>query len=161
MIAASGNDDTFLTAFDPDTPVLVVNATNEVGDIARFSNFGDPRAVSAAGARIISTAPTHPTTIWPEGTDGYEYLDGTSMASPHAAGIAALLVRAGESPEDIYDLLVETAVNPDGNPLLGAGIIQADDATDQSQTRTVVLWSIVVIIVVGVALIAWERHRNA
>jgi len=69
-------------------PVLVVNASNEVGETARFWNFGDPRAVSAPGARIMSTAPTYLTTIWPKGSDGYEELDGTSMASPQVAGIA-------------------------------------------------------------------------
>jgi subtilisin family serine protease len=131
VIAAAGNDNAYLTAFNLETPVVVVNATNELGKSARFSNFGDPRAVSAAGARILSTAPTYPTTIWPDGSEGYEYLDGTSMASPHVAGIAALMVDAGIGPPSVIrDRLVQTAVNVDGDPLLGAGIVQADEATE-------------------------------
>jgi len=132
VVAAAGNDDTFLTAYNPETPVLVVNATNELGETARFSNFGDPRAVSAAGARIISTAPTYPTAIWPDGSDGYETLDGTSMASPHVAGIAALMVASGERSADrIMSTIVNTASNPSGDPLLGAGIVQAGDAVER------------------------------
>ena len=132
VVAAAGNDDTFLTAYNPETPVLVVNASNELGETARFSNFGDPRAVSAAGARIISTAPTYPTTIWPNGSEGYELLDGTSMASPHVAGIAALVIASGErSPDRVMSAIFRTASNPEGDPLLGAGIVKADAAVER------------------------------
>lgn len=160
VIAAAGNDDTFLTAYNTETPVLVVNATNEVGETARFSNFGDPRAVSAAGARIISTAPTYPTTIWPEGSDGYEELDGTSMASPHVAGIAALMIDSGiRSPGEVRDRLIDTASNPNNDPLLGAGLVQADRAVRSGfgLTDTVVL--IVAAIGLVVALF-WRRRRT-
>lgn len=160
VIAAAGNDDTFLTAYNIETPVLVVNATNEVGQTARFSNFGDPRAVSAAGARIMSTAPTYPTTIWPDGSDGYEALDGTSMASPHVAGIAALMIDSGvRSPDQIRDRLVDTASNPDNDPLLGAGIVQADDAVRGGfGTRDIVI--LVVVAVVLVAALMWRRQQT-
>lgn len=164
VVAAAGNDDTFLTAYNPDTPVLVVNATNELGEWARFSNFGDPRAVAAAGARIVSTAPTYPTNIWPEGTDGYGEISGTSMASPHVAGIAALLVGAGRSPEEIREIITDTASNPTNDPLLGAGIVQADAATEETHQRTRAFWLIVILVVVGggaAAIIAWERNKNA
>ncbi len=128
VVAAAGNDATFLTAFNPAVPLLVVNASNEAGTSALFSNFGDPRAVSAPGARIISTAPGNPTTIWPEGSEGFEYLDGTSMACPHVAGIAALLSTTGASPAEIRQALIDTAVNPQNVAFLGAGIVQAGEA---------------------------------
>lgn len=128
VVAAAGNDSTYLTAFNANVPLLVVNASNEVGTSALFSNFGDPRAVSAPGARIISTAPTGRSTIWPSGSEGYEYLDGTSMAAPHVAGIAALLATTGASPAQIREALIETAINPNETAYLGAGIVQADAA---------------------------------
>lgn len=164
VIAAAGNDDTYLTAYNPETPVLVVNATNELGEAARFSNFGDPRAVAATGARIVSTAPTYPTMIWPDGTDGYGVLDGTSMASPHVAGIAALLVGAGETPKEIRQLIGDTAYNPSEDPLLGAGIVQADRATERQAQGDVALLGILALLVVAgaaVALVAYERDKNA
>lgn len=130
VVAAAGNDAAFITAFNPNTPLLVVNASNEVETSARFSNFGDPRAVSAAGARIISTAPTYATGIWPDGSAGYEFLDGTSMAAPHVAGIAALLTTTGASPAQVREALIETAVNPNDVGFLGAGIVRADSALE-------------------------------
>ncbi len=160
VIAAAGNDDTFLTAYNIETPVLVVNASNEIGETARFSNFGDPRAVSAAGARIISTAPTYPTTIWPNGSEGYEYLDGTSMASPHVAGIAALLVASGvQSPERIRDTLVSTASNPDNDPLLGAGIVRADRALSSGPSPLV--WVAIVVLILMAVVVLMRRRRSA
>lgn len=159
VVAAAGNDDTFLTAYNTETPVLVVNATNQLGETARFSNFGDPRAVSAAGARIISTAPTYPTTIWPQGSDGYEELDGTSMASPHVAGIAALMVASGDrSPAQIRDRLIDTAANPSNDPLLGAGIVQADKAVGAGLNPAV--WSVSLLIVVLVVFMVVRRPRS-
>ncbi len=130
VVAASGNDATYLTAFNPSVPLLVVNASNEQGTSALFSNFGDPRAVSAPGARIVSTAPSYPTAMWPDGSQGYERLDGTSMASPHVAGVAALLTTTGASPAEIREALIATAENPQNVYFLGAGIVRADKALD-------------------------------
>ena len=164
VIAASGNDDTLLTAYNTETPVLVVNASNEVGETARFSNFGDPRAVSAPGATILSTAPTYRTTIWPRGSDGYEELDGTSMASPHVAGIAALMVGRGDSPRGIRDNLIDTAFNPTNDSLLGAGIVQADTAVQRSTRFEASLGILIVLLILGgvaSGVVAWQRRRNA
>ena len=161
VVAAAGNDDTFLTAYNPDTPVIVVNATNELGETARFSNFGDPRAISAAGARIISTAPTYPTAIWPDGSQGYEPLDGTSMASPHVAGIVALMVGAGmRSPNQIWDRLTDTASNPTNDPLLGAGIVQADRAVPATAGRQVLTVAGVALLVVLVVSLVRRRPEQ-
>lgn len=125
VVAAAGNDDTFILAYKRDTPVLVVNASNASGNPASFTSFGDPRAVAAPGTAILSTAPTEPTTIWPDGTAGYGLLSGTSMSTPLVAGISALMVEPDRSPASIRTAIRETAENPDNQKRLGAGIVNA------------------------------------
>ena len=130
VVAAAGNDSTFLTAYNQETPVIVVNASNEIAIPAGFSNFGDPRAITAPGARILSTAPLDPTVIWPEGSEGYERLDGTSMAAPYVAGVGALLVAQGLTPSEVWDVLVSTTKDPQGVFVLSAGLVDAEAAVE-------------------------------
>ncbi len=61
---------------------IEVGAISSSGDVAKFSNYGAKTVdVLAPGVKIYSTVP-----------DGkYEYFDGTSMASPVVAGVAAML----------------------------------------------------------------------
>lgn len=130
VVAAAGNDATFLQAYRRDVPVIVVDASNEVDLPAGFSNFGDPRAITAPGARILSTAPEVETTLWPGGSNGYEEISGTSMATPYVSGVAALLVELGLSPAEIRDVLVETTSDPQGVFVLSAGLIDAAAAVE-------------------------------
>jgi MYXO-CTERM domain-containing protein len=87
-------------------------------------------------------------------------LDGTSMASPHVAGIAALMIDSGiRSPGEVRDRLIDTASNPNNDPLLGAGLVQADRAVRSGfgLTDTVVL----VVAAIGLVLaLFWRRRRT-
>ncbi|WP_414588857.1 S8 family serine peptidase [Scytonema sp. PCC 10023] len=70
--------------------------------------------VVAPGAQVYSCIPPTKTA---HGTYEYNYMDGTSMATPHVAGVAALLMAAKPTAAvtDIIDVLKETAKHPAGN----------------------------------------------
>ena len=72
------------------TNVIAVAATDSNDAKASFSNFGAWVDVAAPGASIYSTAPDHANTVFGSGVK-YGTLSGTSMASPHVAGLAGLI----------------------------------------------------------------------
>ena len=115
--------------------VLTVAATNGNDQKASFSNYGTWVDVSAPGWWIYSTYSNHY-----EAT--YEYLDGTSMASPIVAGIAALVKSAYPNwgRQQIFDRIISTAdnidyLNPGYEGRLGSGRVNAFEAVKDDDTE--------------------------
>ncbi len=74
---------------DPSPNVLCVGATDGDDEPASFSDFGATTVdVFAPGLWVVSDYPRALTSWF---TPGYEVMSGTSMATPHVAGAAALL----------------------------------------------------------------------
>ena len=81
VVAAMGNDNTDQPSFPASYPgVIAVGAVDQSNHRAVFSNFGPHISVVAPGVDIYST-------VW---NDGFDTKSGTSMASPHVAGVASV-----------------------------------------------------------------------
>lgn len=127
VIAAAGNSGGpvgYPAAFDG---VVAVSAIDSEGLIAKFSSRGPQVDIGAPGVAI-----TQQTVCAEEkgknGCEQYATWNGTSMATPHVAGAAALLVSLGVTdPDTIEQTLKENArtnKTTNGQPTLyGSGLL--------------------------------------
>ncbi len=92
QVVAAGNDGVSAPVSYPGAyaEVITVSATDQTNTIASFSSRGPAVDIAAPGVSIFSTYKS----------GGYATLSGTSMATPHVAGVAALVLKTAPG---IYD----------------------------------------------------------
>jgi subtilisin family serine protease len=112
--------------------LLCVGAVESDGSPASYSNYGEGLGIAAPGGAgtgdsrdILSTLPSPPSG---SAFEPYGYMAGTSQATPHVAGVAALLVSLGVRGQAATQRILATARdagNPGPDPVYGAGIVDA------------------------------------
>ena len=137
VVVSAGNSNADAGGFRPANcnNVISVAATNSDGGKSYYSNYGDSVDIAAPGGEmnsdptlgIASTLNDGTTT---PGNDIYVYYQGTSMASPHVAGIIALMqAKRPSSPSEIRGWLLSSArAFPSSCSGCGEGIADANAA---------------------------------
>jgi serine protease len=142
-VIAAGNEGEDVSDFQPAncTGVVAVAATNRRGGRADYSNFGDKITLAAPGGEFAVTdgqldesgailSTLNDGYVGPR-KDIYAFYQGTSMAAPHVAGVAALVLGSNPTatPDQVIDILKRSARPfPADCSKCGSGLLDAQAA---------------------------------
>lgn len=146
VVVSAGNSNANASGFTPAScsGVITVASNDRYGDRAWYSNYGSTIEVTAPGGDttilsdgVLSTLDGGTTT--PANNNSYAYYQGTSMAAPHVAGLASLILgqNPGMTPAQLLTHLQATARPfPSGSTCntsnCGAGIVDAYNALNMA-----------------------------
>ncbi|WP_202970995.1 S8 family peptidase [Saccharothrix sp. ALI-22-I] len=132
VVVAAGNSNADISGFTPAScnNVIAVAASSREGNRAYYSNYGTKVDITAPGGETRRGTDTPGTITTPQngilstvnagattpGAESYAPYQGTSMAAPHIAGLAALLAQANAS---LTPAQIETLIKNNARPLAG------------------------------------------
>ncbi len=140
LVAAAGNNASSEKAYPAAyNEVIAVSATDRNDNPAYFTNYGEWIELAAPGVNIYSTT-------W---NDDYTYKSGTSMATPHVSGVAALIwsVFTNLTRDQVRSRLQETAedLGPEGFDIhYGHGRVSAIRAVTDNQVHNISICNVTV-----------------
>ena len=142
--ACAGNSSSSTIAYPASLPdVNAVAALDRNGNLASFSNFGTGLDFSAPGAAIYTTDRTG-SAGWV--SDDYVTADGTSFASPYAAGVAALILSVNPSlnATNVEQIMQQSSVDRGAagyDTTYGWGFVNAYNAVLAAMAKTLTVAS--------------------
>src|SRR5690606_34317569 len=131
LVAGAGNDNGRITMPAAHPDVIAVGAVDKNKQRAWYSNYGPQLDLVAPGGSQTSATYRDGvlSTDVVDGTLYYSYQQGTSFASPHVAGVVALMYANGiTDPHEIREILTDTAedLGPRGfDQHYGYGLVNA------------------------------------
>ncbi|MCA9552308.1 MAG: S8 family serine peptidase [Myxococcales bacterium] len=147
---------------------FAVSSVGPTRKLAYYSSYGKQVAISAPGGdrQLGEAATIIQNTIEPrriDATNLYLGFQGTSMATPHVAGAAALVMSAGvTNPDDVERILKDTAseAGPKGwDERFGYGILNAGAAVKQAAAEANGGWHLGASLLAVLAF-AWRNRRR-
>ncbi|MFE7897689.1 S8 family serine peptidase [Streptomyces sp. NPDC057424] len=124
VVVAAGNENQNAANASPAncSNVITVAATNRAGSRASYSNYGSAVDIAAPGGETRSSTANGILSTLNSGTrtpssENYHYYQGTSMAAPHVAGLAALMKSANSA---LTPAQIESAIKTNARTLPGS-----------------------------------------
>ncbi|KJK36323.1 protease [Streptomyces variegatus] len=123
VVVAAGNENQNVSNASPANcnNVITVAATNRAGSRASYSNYGSLVDIAAPGGETRTSKANGILSTLNSGTktpssENYDYYQGTSMATPHVAGLAALMKSANAA---LTPAQIESAIKANARALPG------------------------------------------
>lgn len=175
LSCAAGNDSKNVINYPAGHPGChAISAINKAGELAWYSSHGE----STEGQKVFLTAPGGDVRndinggIWQDTVDpedinrhGYFPFQGTSMAAPHVAGVAALVISNMEDPtlSAVEAILADTATDKGDVDKFGNGMVNAQSAVqravDSGHNKTVVVGSLAVGLIALLGLMVSKNKK--
>ena len=137
---------------------LAVSAVGPSGNLAQYSSWGKQVAIAAPGGDMIDSKDPKDgilqntnmsEKIGGHGDDYYAF-NGTSMASPHVAAAAALIMAQGiKDPAKVRDILCKSATPKGDAKKYGAGILNVGNASKAAEAEN--RWKLRHLLLIGLS----------